>query len=109
MKEFTVFVDGISKAFASTGLRVGWSMGPEIVISKMKAILSHLGAWAPMAEQKALAAYLYEKDAIAAYLKQFKSEIELRLHTIYDGFIALKKEGLFGRRCNSTSSHLSDY
>ena len=93
MKEFTVFVDGISKAFASTGVRVGWSMGPEIVISKMKAILSHLGAWAPMAEQKALAKYLYEKDAIAAYLKHFKSEIELRLHNIYDGFIALKEKG----------------
>lgn len=93
MKEFTVFVDGISKAFASTGVRVGWSMGPELVISKMKAILSHLGAWAPMAEQKALAKYLYEKDDIAAYLKHFKSEIELRLHNIYDGFIALKEKG----------------
>lgn len=93
MKEFTVFVDGISKAFASTGVRVGWSMGPEIIISKMKAILSHLGAWAPMAEQKAVAKYLYEKDAIANYLTHFKSEIELRLHQIYDGFIALKEKG----------------
>ncbi len=93
MKEFTVFVDGISKAFASTGVRVGWSMGPELVISKMKAILSHIGAWAPMAEQKAVAKYLYEKEAIAAYLKNFKSEIEFRLHSIYDGFIALKENG----------------
>lgn len=94
MKEFTVFVDGISKAFASTGVRVGWSMGPELVISKMKAILSHLGAWAPMAEQKAVAKYLYEKDAIATYLSNFKSEVEVRLHNIYDGFIALKGRGL---------------
>jgi len=93
MKEFTVFVDGISKAFASTGVRVGWSMGPELVISKMKAILSHLGAWAPMAEQKAVAKYLYEKDAIATYLSNFKSEVEVRLHNIYDGFIALKGRG----------------
>ena len=68
-------------------------MGPEIIISKMKAILSHLGAWAPMAEQKAVAKYLYEKDAIANYLTHFKSEIELRLHQIYDGFIALKEKG----------------
>lgn len=93
MKEFTVFVDGISKAFASTGVRVGWSMGPELVISKMKAILSHLGAWAPMAEQKAVAKYLYEKEAIGAYLKQFKSEVEIRLHNIYEGFITLKEKG----------------
>jgi aspartate aminotransferase len=93
MKEFTVFVDGISKAFASTGVRVGWSMGPALVISKMKAILSHLGAWAPMAEQKAVAKYLYEKDAIAEYLTHFKSEVEIRLHNIYEGFIALKEKG----------------
>lgn len=93
MKEFTVFVDGISKAFASTGVRVGWSMGPALVISKMKAILSHLGAWAPMAEQKAVAKYLYEKEAIGAYLTHFKSEIEIRLHNIFDGFIALKEKG----------------
>jgi aspartate aminotransferase len=46
-----------------------------------------------MAEQKAVAKYLYEKDAIADYLKYFKSEIELRLHDIYDGFIALKEKG----------------
>jgi aspartate aminotransferase len=93
MKEYSIFVDGISKAFASTGVRVGWSMGPEIVISKMKAILSHLGAWAPMAEQKAVAKYLYEKESITAYLKQFKSEIEFRLRSIYNGFIELKEKG----------------
>jgi aspartate aminotransferase len=93
MKEFTIFVDGISKAFASTGVRVGWSMGPELVISKMKAILSHLGAWAPMAEQKAVAKYLYEKEAIATYLNHFKSEVEIRLHNIYDGFLVLKEKG----------------
>ncbi len=52
MKEYTIFVDGISKAFAATGVRVGWSLGPANVIAKMKAILSHIGAWAPMAEQK---------------------------------------------------------
>lgn len=52
MRAFTIFVDGISKGFAATGVRVGWSYGPATVIAKMKAILSHLGAWAPMAEQK---------------------------------------------------------
>lgn len=92
MRAYTVFVDGISKVFAATGVRVGWALGPEAVISKMKAILSHLGAWAPMAEQKAVAKYLMENDAIAKYLTHFKSEIEERLHSIYDGFIQLKKK-----------------
>jgi aspartate aminotransferase len=47
---------------------VGWSLGPETVIAKMKAILSHLGAWAPMAEQKAVAKYLLDKESISNIL-----------------------------------------
>jgi aspartate aminotransferase len=93
MRAYTIFVDGISKVFAATGVRVGWAMGPESVIVKMKAILSHLGAWAPMAEQKAVAKYLLQKDAIAKYLVHFKAEIEERLRNIHAGFIALKEKG----------------
>ena len=93
MKAYTIFVDGISKVFAATGVRVGWSLGPETVIAKMKAILSHLGAWAPMAEQKAVAKYLVQKEAIAQYLTHFKAEIEERLRNIHNGFIALKQKG----------------
>jgi aspartate aminotransferase len=93
MKEYTVFVDGISKVFAATGVRVGWSLGPATIIAKMKAILSHLGAWAPMAEQKATAKYLLQKENVHAYLTHFKAEIEERLERIYNGFITLKDEG----------------
>lgn len=93
MKEYTVFVDGISKAFAATGVRVGWSLGPELIISKLKAILSHIGAWAPMAEQKATANYLQQTEAIDRYLQQFKEEIQFRLDAITNGFVQLKQEG----------------
>ena len=58
MRNYTIYIDAISKVFAATGVRVGWSVGPAIVINKMKAILTHVGAWAPMAEQKAVANYL---------------------------------------------------
>lgn len=93
MKEYTIFVDGISKAFCATGVRVGWSMGPKNVIAKMKAILSHVGAWAPMAEQKATAKYLTQTAAIKTFLDAYKLELEYRLHNIYNGFIALKEKG----------------
>jgi len=93
MREYTIFIDAISKVFAATGVRVGWSMGPGTIINKMKAILTHIGAWAPMAEQKAVAKYLANRDGIKTYLSNFKSEIEERLHRIYDGFMQLKKEG----------------
>lgn len=94
MCEYTIFIDAISKVFAATGVRVGWSFGPATIINKMKAILTHLGAWAPMAEQKAVAYYLGNSSAIEKYLSNFKKEIEERLRSIYDGFIILKNEGL---------------
>lgn len=94
MREYTVFIDAISKVFAATGVRVGWSFGPATVISKMKAILTHLGAWAPMAEQKATAQFLANREAIKKYLAHFKGEIEERLQNIYKGFMKLKNEGL---------------
>jgi aspartate aminotransferase len=93
MKHYTVFIDAISKVFAATGVRVGWSMGPAEIINKMKAILGHVGAWAPMAEQKAVAKYLYQKENIDKYLLTFKSKIEERLWGIHDGLVALKKQG----------------
>jgi aspartate aminotransferase len=93
MKDYTIFIDGISKAFAATGVRVGWSMGPAHLINKMKAINSHVGAWAPMAEQKAVSNYLHQTKNINTWLKQYKAAIEERLLRIYNGFQQLKKEG----------------
>lgn len=94
MKEYTIFIDGISKAFAATGVRVGWSLGPANVITKMKALLTHIGAWAPMAEQKAVATYLTDDAAIGKYLSHFKAELQERLWRIYDGFTDLRSKGL---------------
>jgi aspartate aminotransferase len=93
MKAYTVFIDGISKSFAATGVRVGWSMGPANVMAKMKAINSHVGAWAPMAEQQAVATYLKDEAGISSYFTHFKAEIEERLVRIYEGIIHLKNEG----------------
>lgn len=93
MKKYTVFIDGISKAFAATGVRVGWSMGPAELIAKMKAINSHLGAWAPMAEQKAVANFLVCENEVNGYLNTFKKELGFLLDSIYQGFQQLKKEG----------------
>jgi len=72
---------------------VGWSLGPAYIIAKMKGILSHLGAWSPMAEQKATAQYLLQTENIQKYLLHFKAEVEERLRRIYEGFKDLKNEG----------------
>lgn len=93
MKAYTVFIDGISKSFAATGVRVGWALGPAEILSKMKAINSHVGAWAPMAEQRAVAVYLRKKDEIDTYFSHFKAEVSERLQNIFEGFRKLKAEG----------------
>jgi len=93
MKDYTVFVDGISKSLAATGVRVGWSMGNKKVIDKMKSIIGHVGAWAPKAEQVAAAKFLDNSKAVDAFMETFKGKIWQRLNDFYNGFLDLKKEG----------------
>lgn len=93
MRNYTLFIDGISKSFSATGVRVGWSFGPPYVIDKMKSILSHFGAWAPKAEQIATANYLSMKDEVDKYLVEFKEKVQSRLDAFYNGFMSLKNDG----------------
>lgn len=94
MARYTVFVDGISKAFAATGLRVGWAVGPVDVIRQMSAVLGHVGAWAPRPEQVATVELLEDPAAVRAYSETFLRGVERRLELLHAGFQALKKEGL---------------
>jgi aspartate aminotransferase len=93
LKPYTIYVDGISKSLAATGVRVGWAFGPKKVIDKMKSILGHVGAWSPKAEQVASGRYLKNDDQVREYLGSFKIEIESRLQGFYAGIQQLKKEG----------------
>jgi aspartate aminotransferase len=93
MKKYTVFVDGISKSLAATGVRVGWSMGPKLVIDKMKSLLNHVGAWAPKAEQLATAKYLSDLKRYDLFLVGQKKQLHQRLDGFYKGFSQLKNEG----------------
>ena len=91
---YTIFVDGISKAFAATGVRVGWSVGPRAVIGAMKDILGHVGAWAPRAEQVAVAELLRDPASMDQYLREHHGRLEERLEALHDGFTAMAKAGL---------------
>lgn len=91
---WTIFVDGISKAFAATGLRVGWAAGPPYVIGRMADILGHMGAWAPRPEQLATAALLTDVEAIREFHAEMNSKLESRLQMLHGAFQTWKKEGL---------------
>ena len=90
---YVIFVDGISKAFAATGVRVGWSAGPPDIIARMSAIITHVGAWAPRAEQMATAELLQKPDVITDYHKTMITGLEDRLNLLYKRFTEMKNAG----------------
>jgi aspartate aminotransferase len=94
MEPYTVYVDGISKAFAATGVRVGWTVAPADVTTRMAAILGHVGAWAPRAEQVATARLLEAPEAIARYHTGMKAGVEARLDALYQGIRQMRDDGL---------------
>ncbi len=93
IRDYIIFIDGISKCFAATGVRVGWAFGPKPIIDKMNSIMSHLGAWAPKPEQIGLARFLKKKDEVDKFFGNFKNELIKRLNIFYDTFTQLKSEG----------------
>jgi len=93
LRDYVIYIDGISKCLAATGVRVGWGFGPAEVVSKMKALLTHIGAWAPKAEQVAVAKYFADKDLVDQFMASFKEQIQESLNALYVGFQQLKSEG----------------
>lgn len=93
LKDRVVYIDGISKCLAATGVRVGWAFGPEHVISKMKTIVGHVGAWAPKPEQMAVAKFLTQQTEMNAFLSKFKSQVRTSLDTLYQGIKDMKADG----------------
>ena len=89
---YTIFVDGISKAFAATGVRVGWGVGPTDVIARMSAILGHMGAWAPRAEQLGTVTLLTQPDAIPRTRRR-SNAASRRASTGHAGLQARAREG----------------
>ncbi|MBX2869611.1 MAG: aminotransferase class I/II-fold pyridoxal phosphate-dependent enzyme [Acidiferrobacterales bacterium] len=93
IRDYAVFVDGMSKAFAGTGIRVGWATGASHIIEKMVSIIAHVGAWAPKPDQKAVGQFLAMDQAVDDYLTSFRGQLSDRLDGFYDGFQALKEKG----------------
>lgn len=93
LRDYVIYIDGISKSFAATGVRVGYAYGPAVVMDKMKAILGHVGAWAPKAEQIATARYLQQQDQVHSFMHELKHRIQRSLDVLYKGFKALKEDG----------------
>lgn len=91
---YTIFIDGISKGLAATGLRVGWAVGPPDLIAGMNRITGHGGSWAPKPLQTATARFLADEDAVRAAFAELQSRIEERLTRLCEGLRGLTEAGL---------------
>lgn len=94
MREYTIYVDGISKPFAATGVRVGWTVAPVDISQRMASFLGHIGAWSPRAEQVATARLLGATETIRGFHREMKSGLQARLDALYNGIMQLRSEGL---------------
>ena len=90
---YVIALDGISKSFAATGLRLGWVLAAPGITARIKDLLGHVGAWAPRAEQIATAELLNDPAAIASYREVTLAALQARLDALYTGFAALKAAG----------------
>ena len=93
LRDYVVYIDGISKCFAATGVRVGYAFGPKVVIDKMKGLLGHVGAWAPKAEQVAAAKFLPQTEAVDEFVAGFKTKLQATLEAAYQGLKQLRNQG----------------
>lgn len=94
MQKYAIFIDGLSKSFAGTGIRVGWANGPREIIAKMRAFVAHIGAWAPKAEQVAAGEYFQNLTQVDSFLRSFNAQLESVLTHLYNGVIEMKNAGL---------------
>lgn len=90
---FTILIDGVSKAYAGTGLRVGWAAAPPDIAAKMVSSFGHSGCWAPRAEQVGVAEFLNNEGETVAHQKEFNFGIHERLELIYKHLNQMKDEG----------------
>ncbi len=97
MKERTVVVSGFSKAYAMTGWRLGYALGPEPVISQMLKLHQYAIMSAPTTAQYAAIEALKHGDSDIEHMRE---EYDMRRRLIVDefcrmGMTCFEPEGAF--------------
>jgi len=90
---WVISLDGISKGFAATGLRVGWLLAAPELTERMQNLLGHVGAWAPRPEQVAVAEFLDDTEAVDAFQKEMNQRVQQRLDALDRGFSEMREQG----------------
>lgn len=83
MRERTIVVNGFSKAFAMTGWRLGYAMGPKELIAQMTKLHQYAIMSAPTTSQYAAIEAMRHGDADIVYMRE---QYDMRRRLIVDGF-----------------------
>ncbi|MCM8791533.1 MAG: aminotransferase class I/II-fold pyridoxal phosphate-dependent enzyme [Candidatus Omnitrophica bacterium] len=109
-KDFTLYLNGFSKAYAMTGWRIGFICGPEAIISAMTKIHQYTIMCVPITSQMAACEALHGGKP---YVEEMKKEYRRRLQYVLERlrnidleyvepqgafyvFVSVKKTGLSG-------------
>ena len=77
-KEFTIVLNGFSKAYAMTGWRLGVAIGPEVIIDKMSLILQTIVSCVPpFIQAGGIEAINGDQTEAKRMLKIYKNRVEL--------------------------------
>ncbi|MDZ7800932.1 MAG: pyridoxal phosphate-dependent aminotransferase [Trueperaceae bacterium] len=87
--EGTLTVHGASKAFALTGWRIGWGVGPQPLIKAMTRLQGQVTSGANALAQHATVAALTQVDATSAFLERTKAAYVERRGILVEGLNAL--------------------
>jgi aspartate aminotransferase len=94
-------VDGVSKAYAMTGWRLGWMLGPRELMDMASAVQSHLTSHPSSITQRAATFALENDPGVEASIDQMVSIFRQRRDAIVaglvaiDGMVCLEPEGAF--------------
>ncbi len=127
----TFVVDGVSKAYAMTGWRLGWLVGPPQLMEIASAVQSHLTSHPSSIAQRAATFALQSQGTVEATVDEMVGVFRQRRDAIVDGLSAIEGmscslpegafyvfpdvRGLYGRplgpngRVVNSSSELSAY
>lgn len=97
MKERTILINGFSKSYAMTGWRLGYTVGPSIIIKEMTKIHQYAIMCAPTTSQYAAIAALKNGDDDVAMMREaYNQRRRYLLHVLRDmGLECFEPEGAF--------------
>ncbi len=102
--KLTVVINGVSKAYAMTGWRIGYAAGNKEIIAKMSVVQSHSTSCPNSIAQYAALAALNNNDYPQEILSEFKKRRDYAVDRLREiGISYIKPEGAFYVFCELNS------